>query len=98
MNTQNFFTSANVGTIHNHPAIKTSRPQQRRIENVWPIGCCHQNDAFVRFEAVHFDQQLVQSLLTLVVTAAEPRSAMASDRIDFVDKNDAGGILLALFK
>ena len=40
-------------------------------------------------EAVHFDQQLVQRLFTLVVAAAQAHSTAAADGVDLVDKDDA---------
>ncbi len=49
-------------------------------------------------EAVHLDQQLVQCLLTLVIAAAEASAAMAADRVDFVDKDYAGRVLLRLLE
>ncbi len=98
MDPQNFFAAPNIRTVHNHPAVKTPRPQQRRIEHVRPVGRGHQDDAFVRLKAVHLDQQLIQSLLALVVSAAQACAAMASDRVDFVDEDDARSILLALLK
>ncbi len=52
----------------------------------------------MRLEAVHFDQQLVQGLLALIVTAAETGAAMAADGVDFIDEDDAGRVLLALFE
>jgi len=45
--------------------------------------------ALVRLEAVHLDQELVERLLALVVPAAEPRAAMASDGVDLVDEDNA---------
>ena len=42
------------------------------------------NDTLVRTEAVHFDKQLVQRLLTLVMTAAETGSALAADRVNLI--------------
>ena len=47
-------------------------------------------------EAVHLDEELVQRLLALVVTAAEAGAAMAADGVDLVDEDDAGRVLLAL--
>src|SRR5262249_56973371 len=47
-------------------------------------------------EPVHLDEQLVQGLLALVMSAAQTCATMASDGIDFVDEDDAGGVLLAL--
>ena len=49
-------------------------------------------------EAVHLDEQLVQRLLALVVAAAEAGAAMAADRVDFVDEDDAGRVLLGLLE
>ena len=49
-------------------------------------------------EAVHLDQQLVQRLLALVVAAAEAGAALAADRVDLVDEDDAGAVLLGLLE
>ena len=54
------------------------------------------DDAVVRLEAVHLDQQLVQGLLALVVPAAQAGAAVATDGVDLVDEDDAGRVLLAL--
>ncbi len=52
----------------------------------------------VEFEAVHFDQQLVQRLLAFVVAAAQSSTAMAADRVDFIDEHDARCVLFRLFE
>jgi hypothetical protein len=52
----------------------------------------------VAFEAVHLDQHLVQRLLALVVATAEAGTAMAADRIDFVDEDDARRVLLGVLE
>ena len=52
----------------------------------------------VGLEAVHLDQHLVQRLLALVVAAAEAGAALAADRVDFVDEDDAGRVLLRLLE
>ena len=98
MNAQDLFAAANVGTRNHHAAIEAAGTQQRRIEHVGTVGGGDQDDAFVRLEAVHLDQQLVQGLLALVVSAAEAGAAMAADGVDFVDEDDAGGVLLALLE
>ena len=41
-------------------------------------------------EAVHLDEQLVERLLALVVTAAEPGAAVTADGVDLVDEDDRG--------
>ena len=98
MHPQNFFATPYVRTIYNHAAVKATRPQQRRIKHIRPVRCCHQNDAFVRLEAIHLDQQLVQRLLALVVSAAKTCATMPSYSVNFINEDDARGILLALLK
>ena len=35
-------------------SAEAARPsKQRRIEYIWPVCCCHQNDALIAFESVH---------------------------------------------
>ncbi len=98
MHPQDLFAAAHVRTRNHHAAVEAARAQQRRIEHVRAVGGCDQDDAFVRFEAVHLDQQLVQGLLALVVSAAQAGAAMAADRVDFVDEDDARRVLLALLE
>ena len=54
--------------------------------------------AFIGLEPVHLDEQLVERLFALVIAAAEARAAMATDRVDLVDEDDAGRILLGLLE
>ena len=95
---QDGLAALHVGTAHHHAAVETAGPQQRRIEHVGAVGGGHQDDAFVRFEAVHFHQQLVQGLLALIVAAAQAGAAMAAHGVDFIDEDDAGRVLLALLE
>ena len=87
-----------VGPGHDDPAVEAAGAQQRRVEHVGPVGGGDQDDAVVRLEAVHLDEQLVQRLLALVVTTAEARAAVATDGVDLVDEDDAGGVLLPLLE
>ncbi len=98
MYAQDLFAAANIGTRDHHAAVEASGTQQRRIQHVRPVGRGDQDDAFVRFEAVHLDQQLVQGLLALVVSAAQACATVTSDSVDFVDEDDAGRVLLALLE
>ena len=70
MYAQDGFAAADIGQANDYAAIEAAGPQQRRIEHVRAVGSGHQDHAFVRFEAVHFHQQLVQGLLALIVAAA----------------------------
>src|SRR5207249_1341938 len=57
-----------------------------------------ENHAIVRLEAVHLDEELVERLLALVVTAAKSRAAMTTDGVNFVDEDDTRGVRLPLLE
>ena len=95
---QDLLAADDVRVRHHDLAVEAAGAQQRRVEHVGPVGGGDQDDAFVRLEAVHLDQQLVERLLALVVAAAEAGAAMAADRVDFVDEDDAGRVLLGLLE
>ena len=50
----------------------------------------------VLFETVDLHEQLIERLLAFVMTAAKAGAAVPSDRIDFVDEDDAWRVLLGL--
>src|SRR5215471_16350329 len=98
MDRQDALAALHVGTIHDDAAIETARTEERRIENVGTVGGGNENDAFVRFEAIHFDEQLIQRLLALIMPASEAGATVTADRVDFVDEHDARRIFLALLE
>ena len=87
-----------VGPVDDDLPVEAARAQQRRIEDVGPVGRGDQDDVVLHLEAVHLDEQLVQRLLALVVAAAEAGAAMAADRVDLVHEDDAGVRLLGLLE
>src|SRR4051794_20397249 len=87
-----------VGAIDDDLAVEAAWPQQRRVKDVRAVGGGDQDDVVLHLEAVHLDEQLVERLLALVVTAAEPRAAVASDGVDLVHEDDAGRVLLGLLE
>ncbi len=95
---ENSFAAVDIRPAYHHPTVETAGAQQRGIEHIRAVGRRHQNHAFVGFEAVHLHQQLIQRLLALVVTAAETCAAVTSYGVDFIDEDDAGRVLLALFE
>ena len=86
------------GRPHHDLAVEAARTQQRRVEHVGTVGRGDDDHALAALETVHLDQQLVERLLALVVTAAQAGAAMAADRVDFVDEDDAGRVLLGLLE
>ena len=95
---EDLLATAHVRQRHHDLAIEAAGTQQRGIEHVGTVGGGDDDDAFVALEAVHFDQQLVQRLLALVMTAAEAGAAVTTDGVDLVDEDDAGCVLLGLLE
>jgi len=69
---EDLLATLEVGACPRRFADRSARAAAARIENVGPVRRGEQDHAFIRFEAVHFHEQLVQRLLALVVTAAQP--------------------------
>ena len=90
--------TADVGAVDRDATVEATRAKDRRVEDVGAVGRRDDDDALVRLEAVHLDEELVQRLLALVVTAAEAGAAVTTDRVDLVDEDDAGRVLLALLE
>src|SRR5215510_4140254 len=95
---EDLLPTLDVGPRHYDLAVEAARPEQRRVQHVRPVRRSDQDDAVVRLEAVHLDEELVQRLLALVMPAAEAGAPAAADRVDLVHEDDTGGVLLALVK
>ena len=98
MDLQDLLAAAQVGPVDDDAAVEAAGPQQRRVEHVGTVGGGDEDDALVRVEAVHLDEERVQRLLALVVAAAEARAAVPADGVDLVDEDDAGRVLLPLLE
>jgi hypothetical protein len=79
-------------------AVEAAWPQERGVEDVRPVRGGDEDDVVLHLEAVHLDEELVQRLLALVVAAAETCAAVATDGVDLVHEDDAGGRLLRLLE
>ena len=73
--------------------VEAAGPQQRRVEHLGAVGGPHDDDADAAVKAVHLDQDLVERVLALVVSAhgcALPGARLA-DRVQLIDEDDARG-------
>ena len=96
---QNRFPARQVRQLHRNPPVKPARPQQRGIQRFRPVGRRQNHDALIAVKAVHLGQQLVQGLLALVVAAdAGPVVPLLADGINFINKHDAGRLLIRLLE
>ena len=95
---QDFFAPDHIWIWHNHLTVKTTRTQQGRVKHIRTVRRGYEDNPFIGFEPVHFHQHLVQGLLAFVIAAAKTRPAMATYRINLVNKDDTRSIFLALFE
>ena len=98
MDLQYRLTSAYVGPVDQHVAVEPSGAQQGRIKCFRPVGGGHDDHAAVGTETVHLDQQGVEGLLALVVSADDAAAAGLAQGVQFVDEHDAGGLGLGLLE
>ena len=92
MNLEDFFTAADVGLVDEDLAIETSGAEQRRVEDLRPVGRAHDDDALARVEAVHLGEQLIERLLALLVAAHRRLNADLAQRVELVDEDDTGSL------
>ena len=98
MHFEDFLAANNIRIGHNNLTVKATRAQQRRVQHVRAVGGRNQNNALIGFKPVHLNQQLIERLLALIITAAETGTTMATDRINLINKDDARGIGFGLLK
>ena len=53
---KDFDTPINIRARHNYLTVETARTQQGRVKNVRTVGRGNDDDAFIGFKTVHFDQ------------------------------------------
>ena len=98
MHAQDLLAALHIRTVDRDLTVKTTGTQQCRIQDVRTVGRSDQDDRLALLKTVHLDQQLVERLLALVVTAAQASSALTSHSIDLIDEDDRRGLGLGLLK
>ena len=96
MDIENRASALDIRPIEDDLPVEPARPQQCGIEHVRPVGGRDHDHVRAAVEPVHLDQDLVECLLALVVAAAETGAALATDRVDLIDEDDARRALLGL--
>ena len=71
MHFQDLFATTHIRQTDHDLAVETTRTQQGGVQYVRTVGGGDDDDAFIAFKTIHFDQHLVQGLLTLVMTTAQ---------------------------
>ena len=84
-----------VGKLDGNAAVEAAGARERRVERLGAVGRCEDYYAVIALKAVHLGQELVERLLALVI-AAELTVTLFADRVNLVDKYDAGRFFLGL--
>ena len=95
---QDRLAAREVGQLDGDAPVEAAGAQQRRVERFGAVGGGEDDDALAPVEAVHLGEQLVEGLLALVVAAHHAAFALFANRVDLVDKDDAGGFFIGLLK
>src|SRR5208282_4984898 len=101
MNLQDLHSSNEIWIANGDLAVKAARAQKCWVEHLRTVGSSHDDHwgAGVGFETVNLGQQLVESLLTLVVAAqAHCTSPALADGINLVNENDRRSCLPRLLE
>src|SRR5574337_1286258 len=98
MHLKDLLPSLDIGAVEGHLSVETPGAEQGRIKNFRSVGRGHDDNTLVCVEAVHLHQQLVQGLLTFIMSAHRVQPTSLSERIQLVDKDDAWGLFLSLGK
>lgn len=78
--------------------VEMVRMQQGWVENVWMVSCGDNDDIFVIFEVIYFNQYLVQSLFMFIVIIVQISVMLVVYGVDFIDKDDVWCCFFCLFE
>ncbi len=98
MDLKDLFPPTNIGEGHHHLAVKAARPQQSGVQHIRTVGGGNHDHPLIAFKTIHLYQQLVERLFPLIMAPAQTGATVAAYRIDFIDEDDTGGVLLCLFE
>ena len=98
MNLKDFLATLHVRGIDLNLAVKPSWTQQGRVQNIGAVRRSNQNHVGFGVKTIHLNEQLVQSLLALVVAAAHASATVSTNGINLIDENDGRSVLFGLFE
>ena len=81
-----------VGEIDFHYPVESARPDERRVQQVLPVGRSHHNHVAVSAKSIHLHQDLVESVVPFVMGAVAAAS-LSAHCVDLVDEDYRGRFL-----
>ena len=79
-------------------AVEATRTEKRRVENISTVSGRQDDDVCTGFKSIHFDEDLIECLLTLIVTTAHATTAFSSYCINFINKDDRRSVLFGFLE
>ncbi len=98
MHLQDFHSSLQIRLIYDNSSIKTSRTKKSLIQNLRPVGSRKNNNTFLAVKTIHFRQQLIQRLLSLLVPATVFGIPAPTDGIYLVNEHDTWSVFLCFLE
>ena len=97
MDFQDLFTAFQVRQLYRNTPVETARSCKRRVQGFRTVRRCQDDDAVVCLKSIHLCKELVQGLLSLVISS-DSSVTFLSDRINLIDKYNTRRFLLRLFE
>ena len=95
---QDIHPSFKIRSVNDHTSVKTSRTEKSRIKNLRSVCRSKNQKSLGCIKAIHLRKQLVQCLLTLIISAAIAGITAFTNGIDLIDKYDTRSILLGFLE
>ena len=98
MNVEDGAATGAIGSVYDDLSIEPAGTQKGGVEDVGAVRRSDDDDGVLGLETIHFDEELVEGLFSLVVSAAHAGAAVPADCVDLVDEDDRGRCLFRLFE
>ncbi len=95
---QRLNTPLQIRLIHHNPAVKTSRTQKRLIQHLRTVRRRQHDQSLGWLKSIHLREQLVQRLLTLIISSAKAGITALRHRVDLIDENNTRRVLFRFVK
>jgi hypothetical protein len=99
VHTQDTSSTLEVKKGNSNLTIEMPWMQQSLVQNVHMVFCgSNHNNSWISFKIVHLNQNLVDSLFSLIVTSTISGTTLITYSINLANEDDTWGILLGLSK
>ncbi len=98
MNFEYCCATHHIGAVNEHMSVESSRTHQGLVKSFGAVRRSHHNDSAVGAETIHFDEESIECLFTFVVSPNRIAAASFSQRVEFVNENNARRFGFCLLK